>query len=119
MLKKLDIVLIRVVDWPSAVTWYADKLRLQVAHREEEDQFCLLAFPEGETKLALLGDETAKLDDSRCRPDILVDDLDATVEVLRADGVTIRGEPVGGDEGFRLIGIEDPEGNVLQLYEWI
>lgn len=119
MLKKLDIVLIRVRDWPGAVTWYSEMLGLRVAHKEDDDQFCMLAFPEGETKLALVGDATVEADGSRCRPDILVDDLDATVEELRAKGVTIRGEPGGADEGFRLVGIEDPEGNVLQLYEWV
>lgn len=119
MLKKLDIVLIRVRDWPGAVTWYVRVLGLQVAHREDDDQFCLLAFPEGETRLGLLGDETAQPDGSRCRPDILVDDLDATLEGLQAKGVTIRGTPTGDHEAYRLVGIEDPEGNVLQLYEWI
>ena len=119
MLKKLDIVLICVNDWPGAVTWYSETLGLEVAHKEDDDQFCLLAFPEGETRLALLGSATAQADGSRCRPDILVDDLDVTVEALRAKGVVIRGKPSGEEEGFRLVGIEDPEGNVLQLYEWI
>lgn len=119
MLKKLDMVLIRVRDWTGAVAWYSDTLGLQVAHREDDDQFCLLALPEGETKLALLGDATAQPDESRCRPNILVDDLDATLNELRGKGVTIKGMPSGNDEGYRLAGIEDPEGNVVQLYEWI
>lgn len=119
MLKKLDIVLICVRDWPGAVTWYTETLGLQVDHQEDDDQFCLLAFPEGETRIALFGDPTARSDGSRCRPDILVDNLDATLEGLRAKGVTIRGEPSGDHEAYRLVGIEDPEGNVLQLYEWI
>ena len=118
VLKKLDIVLIRVRDWYAAVTWYTDMLELEVAHREDDDEFCLLAFPEGETKLALLGDPTVELVESRCRPDILVDNLDATVAGLRAKGVTIVGDPSGDHEAYRLVGIKDPEGNVLQLYEW-
>ena len=25
----------------------------------------------------------------------------------------------GGDEGFRIVTLQDPEGNELQLYEWL
>ena len=76
MLRKLDIVVILVKDWPTAVQWYIEKLGLEIVYQEDEDQWCQLSFPEGDTRLALLGADTIDMDSqSRCVPDILVDDL--------------------------------------------
>jgi predicted enzyme related to lactoylglutathione lyase len=118
MLKSLNIVQIQVGDWESALQWYTEKLGLR-AEAVHEHPFCLLAFPEGETVIGLDGTSPVEPGGrNRCIPTILVDDLEATVAELRARGVTVVGEIEGGDEGYRVISITDPEGNVIKLYEW-
>ena len=47
---------------------------------------------------------------------IEVDDLEATVETLRAAGVKFRNEIVGGTGGKQII-VEDPSGNPVELFQ--
>lgn len=47
---------------------------------------------------------------------IAVEDLAARVEVLQAQGLRFRGEIVSG-KGGRQILLEDPSGNVVELFE--
>ena len=47
---------------------------------------------------------------------LTVDDLDAVVDRLRADGARFRGDMVEG-RGGRQILIEDPSGNLVELFE--
>src|SRR5919205_712094 len=58
--------------------WYAEVLGLSVRHVEEEDQFGIVAFPEGNMGLALFGepDEVVSGFPNRCYPVVIVDDLD-------------------------------------------
>lgn len=120
MLRKLDIVVIRVKDWPAAVRWYTEKLGLKLLYREDDHRWCQLAFPDGGTTLALFGvDAVEPTTQNRCIANILVDDLPATVSELRRRGVAFRGDIRGGDEGYRIASLIDPEGNDLQLYELV
>ena len=45
-----------------------------------------------------------------------VDDLDATVERLRAAGATFRNEPIAGPGGRQVLA-QDPSGNPVELFE--
>ena len=54
MLKKLDIVSIRVENWRGAVDWYRDVLGLRPAALHD-DPWCLMTLPEGEAAIALDG----------------------------------------------------------------
>jgi len=120
MLRRLDIVVIKVKDWPAAVRWYTEEFGLRLLYREDDHRWCQLAFPDGGTTLALFGVDAVDLTtQNRCIPDILVDDLAATVDYLRRRGVAFRGDIRGGDEGYRVISLIDPEGNELQFYEWV
>ena len=47
---------------------------------------------------------------------IEVDDIEATVRSMRAAGVTFRNRIVGGPGGKQIL-VEDPEGNVVELFE--
>jgi catechol 2,3-dioxygenase-like lactoylglutathione lyase family enzyme len=47
---------------------------------------------------------------------IEVDDLEATVARLRAEGVTFRNEIVKGPGGKQVL-LEDPDGNPVELFE--
>lgn len=52
----------------------------------------------------------------RNRIHLVVDDLDAEVERLRAAGVTFRNEVVSGPGGRQVL-IVDPSGNLVELFE--
>ena len=45
-----------------------------------------------------------------------VDDLEAVIERLRADGATFRGEMVVGRGGKQIL-VDDPSGNCVELFE--
>jgi catechol 2,3-dioxygenase-like lactoylglutathione lyase family enzyme len=47
---------------------------------------------------------------------LIVDDLPATVERLRAEGVPFRNEIVRGPGGAQIL-IEDPAGNLVELFQ--
>jgi catechol 2,3-dioxygenase-like lactoylglutathione lyase family enzyme len=47
---------------------------------------------------------------------LIVDDLAAEVERLRADGVPFRNEIVKGPGGSQIL-LEDPSGNVVELFQ--
>jgi catechol 2,3-dioxygenase-like lactoylglutathione lyase family enzyme len=48
-------------------------------------------------------------------PTLIVDDFDATVAELHDRGVRFDAEEEGGDEGYRLVRILDPEGNPIGI----
>jgi catechol 2,3-dioxygenase-like lactoylglutathione lyase family enzyme len=106
-----------VRDWKTAVDWYTTVLGFEVVVAEDDDQFCLLDT--GGAALGLATDhpeQSAGTAENRVAPGIKVDDLDATLDRLRSEGIRI--DPIidGGDEGYRLARIWDPEGNRLHLY---
>jgi catechol 2,3-dioxygenase-like lactoylglutathione lyase family enzyme len=47
---------------------------------------------------------------------IEIDDLDATVERLRWQGVRFRSEPISGPGGRQVL-VEDPSGNPVELFQ--
>ncbi|GAA1770158.1 VOC family protein [Luedemannella helvata] len=52
----------------------------------------------------------------RNRVHLIVDDLDAEIDRLRAAGVPFRGEPVAGPGGRQVL-IADPAGNLVELFQ--
>jgi predicted enzyme related to lactoylglutathione lyase len=119
-LRSLDMVQIQCKDWPKVVEWYQHHLSLNVVAREDDDQFCLMALPEGKCVFAFYGVKTVELGSrSRCIPSILVDNLHATLAELRTKGVSVDREPgTDDDDGYRLATIADCEGNLIHLFEW-
>jgi catechol 2,3-dioxygenase-like lactoylglutathione lyase family enzyme len=116
MLKKLDIVSIRVRDWAGALAWYRDKLGLSPVGLHE-DPWCLMTFPEGDAALALDGTNPV-VSGNNCVPSVQVEDLANTVVTLKERSVKFARE-VAGDSGYRMATIEDPEGNLINLYEYV
>jgi catechol 2,3-dioxygenase-like lactoylglutathione lyase family enzyme len=47
---------------------------------------------------------------------LVVDDLEETVDRLRSEGVTFRGELVKGNAGNQILA-EDPSGNPIELFQ--
>lgn len=113
----LDAVTIQVREFDAAVSWYTEKLGLEVVVLEADDRFCLLGT--GGAMLGLASDHpeySQGRSENRIAPGFQVEDLEATLEKLRASGVRV--DPVidGGEENYRLARIFDPEGNRLHLY---
>jgi predicted enzyme related to lactoylglutathione lyase len=119
VLKSIDLVEIRVKDWKAAVEWYQNKLDLQVAAWDPDDEYCQLEPVGGGCRLGLFGVAATELGSrSRCLPTFQVDDLAGTLQALQERGVAVDRDVTGGDEGFRSADIVDCEGNLIQLYEW-
>src|SRR5687768_11350605 len=50
------------------------------------------------------------------RFELVVDDIEAEVEKLRASGIKFRNDIVRGPSGAQIL-LEDPSGNVIELFE--
>ena len=115
-MKALDMIAVRVRDWPAMVRWYEEILGLTLYHREDDDLFAVLGVGDGAT-LALVGEHPVVLGtENRVIPGFQVEDLDATLKQLEGKGVLPEDTEGGHDGAYRLARIRDPEGNLLQLY---
>lgn len=52
----------------------------------------------------------------RNRIHLIVDDLDAEIDRLRAAGLSFRGDPVSGPGGRQIL-LADPAGNLIELFQ--
>jgi catechol 2,3-dioxygenase-like lactoylglutathione lyase family enzyme len=112
------MVTAQVRNFDAAVEWYQDVLGLTVLWNEP-GEFCSLA-PAGSSGpvIALATDHPDRIPSSSgvgWTPTLVVGDFDSTVAELRARGVTFDAEEEGSDEGYRLVGIRDPEGNPIGI----
>lgn len=112
VLRKLDLVVLRVRDWRAAVRFYTEKLGLTLLHSAEEDQWAMLGLPGGETRIGLLGGE------GNPQPNLQCDRLDDTLEELKRRGVRVTSGLRASAKGYRVATVADPDGNELQLYDW-
>ena len=111
------MVTVQVRDFDAAVAWYRDVLGLSVVWLEP-GEFCSLAFARRSATLALATDHPDRISERPgvgWTPVIAVDDFDATVASLRSQGVVFDAEEEGGDEGYRLVRVRDPEGNPIGI----
>ena len=116
---KLAGVTVYVRDWPAAMAWYRDVLGLEVVALEPEDQFCMLSVGSGFIGLACDHPEYAVgAHENRLAPSLQVDDLDATMAMLRGRGVKVDDGIDGEGEGYRLSRFWDPEGNRINLFTY-
>ena len=116
---KLAGVTVYVRDWPAAVAWYRDVVGLSIAALEEDDQFCMLSVGSGFLGLATDHPEYTVGDhENRLAPSLQVDDLDATLAMLRERGVRVDDRIDGEGEGYRLSRFWDPEGNRLNVFSY-
>jgi catechol 2,3-dioxygenase-like lactoylglutathione lyase family enzyme len=116
-IERLMMVTVQVRDFDALVAWYRDVLGLKVLGLEP-GEFCLLGVGRGSTTLALATDHPDRIADhggTGWTPTIAVSDFDAFVETLRSRGVAFDASEEGADEGYRLIRVRDPEGNVIGI----
>jgi catechol 2,3-dioxygenase-like lactoylglutathione lyase family enzyme len=117
VLQRIDMVVIYVHDWSSALDWYQDKLGFSLAYVEDDDRFAVLALPEGGPVLHLVGDDTRDLGTrNRCVANVAVDDFDGTLAELQRRGVSVIDVVDDPDDGYRLARVADLEGNELNIY---
>jgi catechol 2,3-dioxygenase-like lactoylglutathione lyase family enzyme len=117
-IRQLAMVTVQVRDFDTMVTWYRDILGLSVGWFEP-GEFCTLVSGDTEgTVLALATDHPERIgrhSGTGWTPTLSVDDFDDTIARLREWDVTFEGDEEGADEGYRLVRVHDPEGNVVGL----
>lgn len=120
LLRRLDIVELRVREWERTVDWYEQTLGLRVVHREAHHRYAWFEFPDGGCNLALFGTSATAEGVGNCVPNIRVENLNTAVAELTRRGVTfVQGIKDGEDnENYRTAILLDCEGNEIELYEW-
>jgi len=113
----LMMVTVQVRDFDRALGWYRDVLGLPVLG-VEPGEFCVLGVGSGPTTLALATDHPDRIPDRAgvgWAPILRVSAFDAFVDALRSKGVAFDADEEGEDEGYRLVRVRDPEGNVIGI----
>ena len=112
-----------VNDVKSSVEWYTQHLDFKLLSNAEP---AFADVQRGPLRLLLSGEKSSAgrpMPDGRKpgpggwnRFELVVEDLAAEVERLRARGVKFRNEFVTGPGGSQIL-LEDPSGNVIELFE--
>ena len=112
-----------VDDVQQAVDWYTKHLGFRVLSNAAP---AFADVERGALRLLLSGEKSSAgrpmPDGARPAPggwnrfELVVDDIEAEVEKLRAHGLTFRNDIVRGPGGAQIL-IEDPSGNVVELFE--
>jgi predicted enzyme related to lactoylglutathione lyase len=110
MINGIDAIWLPVSEMAAAVSFYRDKLGLEVT--EHGDDWSEVTA--GDQRIGLNASESPAGDGGAVIA-FGVDDLDATVEKLKSDGVEFSGE-VSEHAWGRIAPFKDPDGNDLQVY---
>ncbi|HYD72828.1 MAG TPA: VOC family protein [Candidatus Binatia bacterium] len=112
-----------VDDVQASVDWYTKHLGFNLLSNAAP---AFADVERGSLRLLLSGEKSSAgrpmPDGARPAPggwnrfELVVDDIDAEVEKLCRSGVTFRNEIVRGPGGAQVL-IEDPSGNVIELFE--
>ena len=117
--RQVSMVTVQVRDFDGMVAWYTNVLGLATGWLEPGEFCTLIPADNGDgTVLALATDHPDRIaggSGTGWTPSLEVDDLDSFVTSLRERGVEFEGDEEGADEGYRLIRVRDPEGNVIGL----
>lgn len=112
------MVTVQVRDFGRMAAWYTEVLGLEVQWLEA-GEFCTLVVPGAEgPALALATDHPERLPveaGTGWTPTLVVEDFDAAVAELERRGVAFDAGEEGAEEGYRLVRIRDPEGNVIGI----
>jgi catechol 2,3-dioxygenase-like lactoylglutathione lyase family enzyme len=112
-----------VTDVAAAVDFYVDRLRFTLVERfgpamaivRRDDLVLWLAGPASSAARAM-PDGQRPGPGGWNRVVIETDDLDGLIEQLRASGAVFRNDVVVGPGGRQIL-VEDPSGNVIELFE--
>ena len=112
-----------VDDVQASVDWYTKHLGFNLLSNAAP---AFADVERGSLRLLLSGEKSSAgrpmPDGARPAPggwnrfELVVDDIEAEVEKLRASGLTFRNDIVRGPGGAQIL-LEDPSGNVVELFE--
>src|SRR5438477_559228 len=103
-----------VADWPRAVRWYVEVLELRLVVEDVAREFALLGAGSG--RIALKGGDRPSGAPTFVRLVFRVADVDAQRDRLVALGIDVEPPADNLDEGYRGIGLRDPEGTPITLF---
>lgn len=114
MIKGISAVWLPVTDMDRAVGFYTDTLGLQV--RERNDEWTELELDGLRIGLNGRAQETPEGDGGALIAFAVSDDLEAEVDRLKSEGVTIV-DGISEHPWGRIVPFKDPDGNDLQLFQ--
>ncbi|MFD7030997.1 VOC family protein [Streptomyces sp. NPDC059917] len=125
---ELTQIRLLVSDFPAVYRFYRDVLGLKPQFDAENGPYAKLSPDAAGAAIALqdraqmadvLGRLGAEPEGYRALVVLRVDDLDAAHAELRARGARFLRDPGPMGDRMRVAHLEDPEGNVIELQEWL
>lgn len=124
---ELTQVRLIVTDFPACFRFYRDVLGLKPQVDDERGPYAKFSPDEGPAAVALhdRADLTASVpglaaaDGDRALVVLRVDDVDRYAAELAARGASLLGEPAVMWERLRVAYLRDPEGNLIELQQWL
>ena len=125
---ELTQIRLLVSDFPSAYRFYRDILGLKPQFEAENGPYAKLTPDTGHAAIALQDRATIAGTLDQLAPDpqgyralvvLRVDDLDAAHAELTSRGAEFTRAPAPMGDRMRVAYLEDPEGNVIELQEWL
>jgi len=124
---ELSQIRLVVQDFPRVFRFYRDVFGLTPQFDDERGPYAKFAFPQGNAALALHAREDLEkltgplpfASAPRALVVVHVANVDQTVAELKARGAEIHREPVDAWGRLRVAYLFDPEGNLLELQQWL
>ncbi|MFC9845070.1 VOC family protein [Streptomyces sp. NPDC060223] len=125
---ELAQVRLLVSDFPACYRFYAEVLGLKPQSGATEGPYEKFSPVTGSAGIALqdrammaqiLGELSDSVAGHRSLVVLRVDDLDAYCEQITARGTTLLHEPAPMTDRMRAAHLKDPEGNLVELQEWL
>lgn len=115
---RIELIIVEVCDYDAAVPFYRDVLGLTFIKEETSDRWAEFDAGGG-VLLAVFGrlKEPPK-EQGAIMLDFTVPDLEAERERIARLGVDV-GEIQQYSDEYRLFTLNDPEGNRIQIFEWL
>ena len=121
-IKGIGYVHLLVENWAMALEFYRDLVGLPVEQLFENDEW--VSFDTQGAKLVVYGGGVGSMqakgaDKNAFIPNVECEDIETTVAELEARGVPFIAPIADNGEGYKLATFVDPEGNRIQLFEWV
>ncbi|MBF9068319.1 VOC family protein [Streptacidiphilus fuscans] len=126
---ELTQIRLLVTDFPAVYRFYRDVLGLTPQFDNEEGPYAKLSPARGAAAIALQAREQVAVllpdvaqgpaTEVRALVALRVDDLDKAVAGIRQRGGTVDAGPAPMGDRLNVAYVRDPEGNVVELQEWL
>lgn len=112
-------LVVRTTDIGAAREFYVDKLQLELL---EGGEF-FLAVKAGDVRFSFFKIEAERPEEPEDRPEISIvlrtDDVEKARDFLQENGVTLAQDIVEAPNFMRFLTVEDPDGNVVHVAEYL